>query len=120
MVTFGLFLACNTAPLNGSADDIAPGGKAPWGHPTDAECSEVDLAANAIIDGFHYCEYGGELKKIPIDDPVYERCDAVAQTPAKVLYVTDGARARAYLLDAMDDREIVNDLWGAEPLLIDY
>ena len=121
MIIFTLF-ACNQAPIDYSPSDFAPRGAAPYAHPSETFCPERDtgIVDYPVIDGFRFCNYSPTGKKIPVDDPIYTPCSDAKYTPEPVFYVTDGVRARAYQIQALDQREIVNDQWGAESVLVDF
>lgn len=111
-------VACNTAPTD-YRDGRAPGAKAPYAGPTDTSCvarGETDTR----IDGYYYCgqEEGAQL--VPVDDPLFTPCRDVAAADTRVLSVFDGTRGRAYVVDELLGRELVNDMWGDDPLLIDF
>lgn len=114
--------ACNSAPVGWPLDDVAPDGKAPWGHPSDDVCLSLADPEAFEVDGYLFCAMEEGLSKIPVDDPLYEPCGDTSATAddARVLAVFDGVRARAYPIPLLSGREIVNDWWGDEPLLVDW
>lgn len=118
------FVACNRAPVDYVSDASAPGSKYPWSHPSEGACADAGEAGDEVIDGFSYCREAEAKEKIPVDDPIYTACaelDPTAVPPnGQVLYVFDGVLARAYPLDLLDGREIVNDLWRDQPIAVDY
>jgi len=117
-----LLAACNTAPVGWPTDDVAPDGKAPWSHPSDDACLSLADPEAFEVDGYLFCGSAEGLSKIPVDDPIYESCgDTTAEEIAgRVVAVFDGARARAYPIALLEGREIVNDWWGDDPLLVDW
>ena len=112
-----LAAACNTAPL-WPDDAIAPGGHAPWAAPSDDACE--DFEDRIEIDGFALCGVGRAITKTPVDDPIYAGCDSDLGADREVVSLFDGARARAYPVDLLIGRELVNTDWDGEPVLVDY
>jgi len=120
--TFVLLAACNTAPVGWPTDDVAPDGKAPWSHPSDDACLNLADPEAFEVDGFLFCARSEGERKIPVDDPIYVSCgDTTAEEiEGRVVTVFDGFRARAYPIQLLDGREIVNDWWGNDALLVDW
>jgi hypothetical protein len=119
---FTVLVACNSAPVGWPLDDVAPDGKAPWGHPSDDKCLSLEDPEAFLVDGYLFCGMEQGLAKIPVDDPIYEACGDTTATADddRVFTVFDGVRARAYPIPLLEGREIVNDWWGDEPLLVDW
>jgi hypothetical protein len=112
--------ACNDAPL-WPDDAYSPGGEVPWSHPSDVACSERDDDDAVEIDGYQYC--GDEIAFdliVAVDDPIYRSCADASPDAARVMAVFDGVRARAFVLAALDLREIVHTEWGGEDVLVTY
>jgi hypothetical protein len=88
--------------------------------PNDLFCSKYDEAETFEVDGFLFC--GADLKKkVPVDDPIYWDCHKVrADTDGEVLSLFDGVHARAWPIEALHKREIVNDDFFGEPIAVDY
>jgi Protein of unknown function (DUF3179) len=97
-----------------------PGAVAPWGYPTDTVCTDVVGDTHQVIDGFAFCGQAGALAKIPVDEPTFAACADVPGDDRSTLVVFDGQLARAYLLDALEPREVVNDDWQGSPILVDF
>ncbi|MEZ4235489.1 MAG: DUF3179 domain-containing (seleno)protein [Myxococcota bacterium] len=112
-------VGCNLTPTPWPDPSVAPGGRAPWSHPTDRICRQRQDPGMFEVDGFLFCGDNPGLNKVPIDDPVYVAC-ADATLDERVMAVFDGTRARAYALRGLYKRELVNDDWDGEPLLVDY
>lgn len=114
-------VACNHAPSDFRDGSIAPNGKAPWGYPTEVACDEMDDPDAVEIDGFTYCGRRTAGGKVSVDDPIYRPCDQLPDDVAGTVFsVFDGVRARAWSIEKLDDRELVNDDWDGEPILVDY
>lgn len=111
-------LACNTAPTD-YRGGAAPGALSPWFEPSEEFCDQNDLE-RILIDGYHWCGMLRSNEVIAVDDPIYTPCAAVSEANGTALTVFDGVLARAYPLDLMVGRELVNDDWRGEPLLVDY
>ena len=110
-------VGCNTAPLWPDRSS-APDGNAPWFGPSDKVClGEPDAVE---YDGYLFCKQAGATLKVPIDDPIYTSCSADLDQKGDVLALFDGVRARAYPVDLMLGRELVNTDWDGEPVLVDY
>jgi hypothetical protein len=118
----GLLAACNTAPVGWPLDGTAPGAEAPWFHPSDDKCLAMADPYAFEVDGYLFCGLEAGERKIPIDDPIYEPCDGPQTNleSTRVVTVFDGLRARAWPKTLLDGRELVNDWWGDEPLLVDW
>ncbi len=99
-------------------EGLAPGAQAPWNAPSDEICEQRDDPI-ARVDDTLWCGAVAAENKIAVLDPIFERCDRAAPNGA-VLAVFDGVLARGYPLAELDDREVVNDWWRGEPLLVDY
>ena len=114
--------ACNSAPVGWPLDEVAPDGKAPWGHPSDDVCLALADPEAFEVDGYLFCAMEDGLSKIPVDDPIYEPCDGPQTNLPNIDVVAafDGVRARAWPLEKLQGRELVNDLWGDEPRLVDW
>ena len=117
-----LLAACNTAGVGWPIDGTAPGAWAPWWHPSDDQCETMDDPEEFRVDGYLFCGIAAGLTKIPVDDPVYEPCDGPQTHGGDTIVVAafDGVRARAWPIDLLDGRELVNDVWGDEPRLVDW
>ncbi|MEQ1503502.1 MAG: hypothetical protein ABMB14_14795 [Myxococcota bacterium] len=114
-------VACNLQGQPWPDDSIGPDGKAPWSHPTDLACVERGDPDQKEIDGYLFCGADEARQKVPIDDPVYAPCAGfVAPFDGPVLAVFDGVLARGYSVDLLKGREIVNDDWAGEPIVVDY
>ena len=117
-----LLASCNRAPL-WPDDAWAPNGAAPWFAPSDEACDrQFPDEEEVVIDGYRYCGLEQALAGlVPIDDPVYSPCFSVpTDADQEVMYVTDGQRARAYLISAMIDRELLHTEWDGEDLVVAY
>jgi hypothetical protein len=111
-------VACNTAPTDYRVAKV-PGAKAPYAGPTDDACVERGVL-DTEIDGFYFCGEDEGRTKIPVDDPIVVACRDVDPDDRQVVSVFDGVTARAYPTELLLGRELVNDQWGDEPLLIDF
>lgn len=113
---------CNWVPTPYPDPAVAPGGNAPWSHPTNTACDARPESRETDIDGFAFCGRDEGMAKIPIDDPVYVKCaDAPPEAGRITVFsVFDGLKARGYVVSEMLGRELVNDDWDGEPLLVDY
>ena len=122
MTSVILLAACNTAPIGWPYDDVAPDGQAPWSHPSDDTCLELADPDAFVVDGYLFCAAEDGAGMIPVDDPVYQSCGetTAAEIDGRVLAVFDGYRARAYAISLLKGREVVNDWWGDDPLLVDW
>jgi hypothetical protein len=114
--------ACNNAPVGWPIDDVAPDGKAPWSHPSDDACLNLADPDAFEVDGYLFCAADEAADMIPVDDPVYQGCGETTaeDIDGRVLAVFDGVRARGYANGLLKGREVVNDWWGDEPLLVDW
>jgi hypothetical protein len=115
-----ILAACNSAPVGWPVDTVADDGRPPWGHPSDDACLAFADPAAFEVDGYLFCAQEQALEKIPVDDPIYVPCGDALGGEDPVFAVFDGLRARAYPLDLLEGREIVNDWWGDEPRLVDW
>lgn len=114
-------VACNHAPSEWPDASLSPDGKAPWGHPTETACDNMDDPEAFEVDGFTFCGRDDALDKTAVDDPIYGPCDtAPDDADGRVFAVFDGVRARGWSIPKLIDRELVNDDWGGEPILVDY
>ncbi|MEQ1565312.1 MAG: hypothetical protein ABMA64_06715 [Myxococcota bacterium] len=113
-------LGCNTAPID--YRDIGEGeARAPYTHPTDVICAPFEGEPGVErIDGFLFCQQSEAWRKIPVDEPLYRDCSAPGLPAVDVLAVYDGVAARAWSLPLLQGRELVNDDWFGEPLLVDW
>jgi hypothetical protein len=101
-------------------DEIAPGARAPSDRPTDIVCNDRNDPNAFEVDGFLFCA-DNLAKKVPVDDPIYVGCDEVpADARGEVLSLFDGVHARAWPLEGLHKREIVNDDFFGEPIVVDY
>jgi hypothetical protein len=109
--------ACNPEV---DGDEIAPGARAPSDRPTDIICEERDDPDAFEVDGFLFCAANLD-KKVPVDDPIYVDCDEIpAEAEGDVLSLFDGEHARAWPIEGLHKREIVNDDFFGEPITVDY
>lgn len=111
-------LACNSAPLD-YREGKAPGAPVDWAGPTDDFCLMAP-GESMEVDGFLFCAEVPGRKKIPVDDPVLVPCASAVDDAIRVVSVFDGVTARAYAVEPLLGRELVNDDFGDEPLLVDY
>jgi hypothetical protein len=112
-------LACNLTPTPWPDPSRVSGAKAPWAHPTDLVCASRDDPDSVEIDGFLFCAGDAIQSKIPVDDPRFVSCER-SRIDGPVLAVFDGQRARGYSIARMSGREVVNDEWDGEPILVDF
>jgi hypothetical protein len=119
VVVLAVAAGCNLTPTPWPDLSTAPGGRAPWGHPTDVICEHRDDVDQVEIDGYLFCGQNPGSNKVPVDDPIYAPCRE-SRFDGDVMAVFDGQRARAYAIARIKDRELVNDDWDGEPLLVDF
>ena len=111
--------ACNTAPDTYLTDEKAPGARGYFTHPGDEACDEWGTNSDPWIDGYQLC--GTENAIVPIDDPVMVPCNEAELADIEELFwVFDGIRARAYPLYYLEGRELVHDVFGDVPVLVDW